>query len=421
MKICIVGCGNQSTGLAGLLAQESKVESILFLGRRMSTMAAAKAQIETLGERMGDTRIDCLELDCHDSDAVARATRGCAVIFNGTTPAFNLPLMKAALLAGANYMDVWSNGMAAPGIPYEETIDAQMELDNDFRQAGLTAVPACGLSGFDELAAGYMARDMDRVDAVIVRVMDWIDSTELLAPLPPAQVFDLWLGAPGPTVLIDGKICHIPLLESEESFDFPAPIGRQTVYTFAKNPELPLLQRLFPEPIGRIEVKMGISMGGLAMKDVWLQALSEQTAKHTGAENMFELFAEPLDRHNESFDQLMDQGILKGAALSATVEVTGEKDGAPRRHTMYHTTTLEESTKHLPWTGHNVYGTVGGIVLELILTMGRGDLPEKGTLNLADLSDAQGWFRRFRARGHLVGEKIEYGNGIFVEAREKTK
>ena len=142
------------------------------------------------------------------------------------------------------------------------------------------------------------------------------------------------------------------------------------------------------------------------MKDVWIKAISEQTSKHVGTENMFELFGQSL-KITTDFKQLCDEGKLKGGALGCAQEVTGTKDGVAVRHTAYCVTTLEEAMKHIPWAGHQVYGTVGGVVIELILALCRGELKREGVLKTADLENPEMWFNKMKARGHLLSEKIE--------------
>ena len=144
------------------------------------------------------------------------------------------------------------------------------------------------------------------------------------------------------------------------------------------------------------------------MKDVWIKAISEQTARHTGAENMFELFGQSL-KITTDFKQLRDEGILRNGALGCAQEITGTKDGVPVRHTAYCVATLSEAMKHLPWAGHQVYGTVGGVVIELMLALCRGELKQRGVIKTADLENPELWFEKMRARGLLLSEKIERG------------
>jgi saccharopine dehydrogenase-like NADP-dependent oxidoreductase len=413
MRICIVGCGNQGTGLAGLLAQETDIEEIILVDSDIDRAKTAMGLVKSLGQKLKTKSIRVAEADALDSDEVACVANGTDLIFNGIYATYNTSLMQACLDVGAHYIDLRSNAVEGPGVPWNETIDAQLKMDEKFKLAGLTAVPCMGVSpGWANMMACYMIDQMDTIDSVICRNIDWIDSTDLLAPIAPRNVFYLWLGPPYPTCMVNGLPQKVELLESEEEFEFPAPAGKQKVYTFTQDPDIVLISKFANKPIPYIEGKMAICMGGLEMKDVWLKAISEQTAKHTGSDNMFDLFGKSLI-YNTNFRQLCEEGILKDGILSCTVEVTGKKDGTTVRHTAYHSTTMTEAMKHIPWAGHNVYGTIGGMVVELVLMLCRGEYKERGVINVAEMAkDKDLWYKKLANRGHMLTEKVVKGTDL---------
>ena len=51
MKVCIVGTGNQGTGVAGLLAQEKDVEKLILVDIELARAEKSKSLVESLGER----------------------------------------------------------------------------------------------------------------------------------------------------------------------------------------------------------------------------------------------------------------------------------------------------------------------------------------------------------------------------------
>lgn len=407
MKICILGCGNQGTGIAGLLAQEDDVEELILADNDIERAKTAETLIKSMGNSVKTSSIKLAEVDAHDSQSVAKVAEDADFVFNGIFPSCNIPIMHACLEIGAHYTDLFSWALEGPDVPRSETIDAQLELDDEFKSAGITAIPGLGIApGWTNIVTPYIIKSLDTVDSVITRTVDWIDSTELLAPVVPWQVFYLWLGPPHPTYIENGEFKKIDLLDSEEEYELPQPIGKQKVYTFAQDPDIVLLDRFSGKPIRHVEAKMAICMGGLNMKDVWIKAISEQTAKHTGTENMFELFGQSL-KITTDFKQLCDEGKLRGGALGCAQEVTGTKDGVAVRHTAYCVTTLDEAMKHIPWAGHQVYGTVGGLVIELMLALCRGEIKRQGVLKTSDLENPEMWFKKMRERGHLLSEKIE--------------
>jgi len=90
----------------------------------------------------------------------------------------------------------------------------------------------------------------------------------------------------------------------------------------------------------------------------------------------------------------------------------GTKNGRPIKHTCYYTSTLELAQKHLPWASHSVYGTVGGMPIELVLGIGRGEITQRGVLSVAQLGDTTWLWQAMAARGQIMTEKIEQAIGI---------
>lgn len=414
MKVCIVGTGNQGTGVAGLLAQEKDVEKLILVDIELARAEKSKSLVESLGERCLVKEIVAVQGDAANTDQIAEIAQGVDLIFNGIYATFNYPLMRACLKVKAHYMDLRSNVMEGSGISYNETIDAQFDMDEEFKKAGITACPCMGVSpGWANMVANYMIEEMDSVDSVIFRNIDWIDSDILLAPIAPRNIFALWLGPPHPTRIIDGKPEKIELLESEEEYQFPAPAGKQKIYTFTNDPDIVLVSKFSKKPLPYIEGKMGVCMGGLDMKDMWLKAISEQTAKNVKSEDMFDTFGQSLE-YNTNFKEFIDRGVLRDGMLCISVEITGKKKGVTVRHTAFHAATMSEAMKHLPWAGHNVYGTVGSFVIEMILMLCRGEYTRRGVINVAELwPEKEMWDEKIGARGIILMEKIEKGTQLF--------
>jgi hypothetical protein len=415
VDVAVVGSGNQGTGLAGLLAREPDV-------RRIVLADCDQAMIETAMELVGGLdgvdpqRLELVAtpLDASDVSAVTAAIQGCDIVFNGTIPAFNMPIMKACLEAGAHYLDLFGLPFEGGGVPMDETIGAQLELDEAYRAKGILGLPSVGMSpGWTSLAADYMMAGMDTVDSVVIRWADWLDTTAFIAPISPGVLFHEWFGAPFPLAVEEGEPTEVDLLDSEEEFDFPQPIGSMPVYTVTAHPDIVLIPLFSDKPIRWVEEKGGIVLGSLKMKDVWLKAIRAQTGQkppqpEDSAESRFAgSFIAPIE-----FFNLYESGELKDAALSFTTEVVGTKGGAPIRHTCYYTSTLELAQKHLPWASHSVYGTVGGMPVELVLGLGRGQIKERGVLSVAQLEDTSWLWKAMAARGQMMTEKIDRPIGL---------
>ena len=168
MKISIVGCGNQGTGLAGLLAMEDDVETIVLADYNPEMVNTAKSFIDELGNKVHTKNIITKQVNAMDSNDVARVIEGTDLVFNGILPKCNIPIMEACLEQNAHYLDLFGLPFEGEGVDKNETIGAQFELDKEFKEKDLTAVPSVGMSpGWTSLAAEYIMKGMDSVDEII--------------------------------------------------------------------------------------------------------------------------------------------------------------------------------------------------------------------------------------------------------------
>ena len=98
--------------------------------------------------------------DVRDTQHLAKLLRGCDVVVNCTQYNWNLDVMRAALAARVNYMDL--------GGLYHMT-RKQFALDRDFRRIGKLAIPGMGgAPGITNVMARALADPLDRVDAIKV-------------------------------------------------------------------------------------------------------------------------------------------------------------------------------------------------------------------------------------------------------------
>lgn len=410
MKVCIVGTGSQGTGLAGLLAMEADVERLIIADYSEKNLEIAKGLIDSLGDKKKVKDIQTKKVNAGDTEDVARVIAGSDVVFNGIIPKFNISIMKACIKEKCHYLDLFASPYEGDGISKEETIGAQFELDNEFKEAGRLALPSIGMSpGWTSLASQYMMDTMDEVDDVVIRWGDYIDTDEFLAPISPITVFEEWFGSPSPIRTEDGKAATVDLLGSEEEFTFPDPIGKRKIYTVTAHPDIVLIPMFSDKDIHICEEKGGIFLGSKEMKDVWVKAIQSATAKQgdeVGEINMMKEFSKEFVSPME-YGRLLEEGKIRDHAVCFSCEVTGKKDGAKISHTCYYTSTLKEAISHLPWASPAVYGTIGGMPIELVLALGRGELKQTGVWSVGNLGIADSLNKAMAKRGQILTEKIE--------------
>lgn len=410
MNVCIIGSGSQGTGLAGLLAMEPDVERLVIADYSQKSLETARSLVESLGSRIKAKSIETKQVNAADQYAVASVIHGCDIVFHCIIPKFNIPIMKACIQEKCHYLDLFASPYAGNGISYEETIGAQLDLNGEFEAIGRLALPSVGMSpGWTSLAAQYMIDRMDSVDSVVIRWGDFVDTDEYMAPVSPYVLYHEWFGAPGPVRTVDGECELVDLVGSEETFEFPEPIGARKIYTVTSHPDIVLIPQFAGKPVHVCEEKGGIFLGRLSMKDVWVKGIQAATSRQGDQKtevNMMEEFGKALTAPLE-FGRLLKEGKIRDHAVCFSCEARGVKDGGAVRHICYYTSTLKEAQKHLPWASPAVYGTIGGMPIELVLGLGRGSITQTGVRCVGNLGITEQLNQGMAARGQLITERIE--------------
>jgi saccharopine dehydrogenase (NAD+, L-lysine-forming) len=184
-----------------------------------------------------DARVRWADLDARDEDATARLLEGHDAALNCVTYYFNVPVMRACLKAGVPYADL--------GGLYHGTI-RQFALHDAFVRAGVPALLGMGSTpGITNVMAGALARDLDAVEAVHVRVgcLDRSASGPLPVPYALDTVLDEF--SLEPIVFRDGRPEAVPPMSGQEAVDFPPPVGRMDAI-FTLHSEVAMFPRSFP-------------------------------------------------------------------------------------------------------------------------------------------------------------------------------
>jgi saccharopine dehydrogenase-like NADP-dependent oxidoreductase len=411
MKVCIIGCGNQGGCLAALLAMERDIDQIILADMDIKKAETVRDLILALGDRLNarDIRVDTV--NAMDAKDIARVASGSKLVFNGILPFCNLPVMKGALAAKANYMDLYAMSADVPGTPWEETIEAQMELDAEFKAVGLTALPAEGVSpGWVNLVTKYITDQMDTVEAVTIRSITWMEGKDILAIGPQELSIQMSLRLEPSSYYHNGKIVMLDALDAGEEYEFPAPAGKKRIYMESVSCVESMIQKYSGKPIGQI-LHRGAILGGTSdVKDLIFRAVRDQVLKHPGTEemNLIKLLASSLKPlANTDFKKALESGDLTDGADTAAVEVVGKKDGQDIRHTASFISTVHEAVKHLSWVGSGAYGTVGSTPLILALMLLRGEMTQAGVVLASQLAEPEKIFKKIAERGHILSDKIE--------------
>ncbi|WP_432250681.1 saccharopine dehydrogenase C-terminal domain-containing protein [Streptomyces sanyensis] len=232
MRILLIGAGGVGTAVTRIAARRGFFERMVVadydLGRAEAAVAAVRG--EGAQERFAAAR-----LDASDEEQVRAllASERCDVLLNATDPRFVMPLFRAALAVGANYLDMaMSLSRPHPELPYERTGvmlgDEQFALADAWERSGRLALVGMGVEpGLSDVFARYAAEELfDTIEEVGVR--DGANLTVEGHDFAPS--FNIWTTIEeclNPPVVFEkdrGWFTTEPFSEPEV-FDFPGGIG----------------------------------------------------------------------------------------------------------------------------------------------------------------------------------------------------
>ena len=175
-------------------------------------------------EGLDNPRVTALKADIKSRQSLVSVLKGSDVVVNATPYYFNRDVMKAALEAGVDYIDL--------GGLYHETLK-QLELHDEFAKAGRLAILGMGSTpGTTNVMAAAGAKDLDTVsDIIIYCAGEEPKKPEDNHPFFPPYMLDTILDEYTMDAIVfkDGKIGTTAPIAVDETVDFGQPVGVQSV------------------------------------------------------------------------------------------------------------------------------------------------------------------------------------------------
>jgi saccharopine dehydrogenase-like NADP-dependent oxidoreductase len=215
VKIFVLGAGMMGRAVVYDLGRVREVENI-------AVADFDRSRADEVARRFGRGRARGFFADARDANRLAHLARGHDVLLNCTQYNWNLDVMRAALAARINYMDL--------GGLYHMT-RKQFSLDKDFRRIGRIAIAGVGgAPGITNVMARALADPLERVDSI--RVYN-AGADEQRYDSPIAYTFSIAtildeLTMP-PVAFERGRYVQKPMLSEPEPGKFRAPIGSITL------------------------------------------------------------------------------------------------------------------------------------------------------------------------------------------------
>ncbi|PRY48437.1 saccharopine dehydrogenase-like NADP-dependent oxidoreductase [Geodermatophilus tzadiensis] len=333
MRILLVGAGGVGSAVTAIAARRDFVDRLVVAD--VDPARAGKAVAAA-----GDPRFVAAGVDASDEAGVRAllAGHGCDVLLNATDPRFVVPLFRAALAAGVDYLDMaMSLSRPHPERPYELTGvklgDEQFALAAEWAAAGRLALVGMGVEpGLSDVFARYAA---DHLFATIdeIGVRDGADLTVRGHAFAPS--FNIWTTIEeclNPPVVWErdrGWYTTEPFSEPEV-FDFPEGIGPVECVN-VEHEEVLLVPRWIDA--GRVTFKYGL---GAHVIEV-LRVLHETGLDSTTPVRVGDVAVAPRDLVAAALPDPASLGGLMTGRTCAGVWVSGTgTDGRPRQVYLYH-------------------------------------------------------------------------------------
>jgi lysine 6-dehydrogenase len=213
MRMLVLGAGMQGAACAYDLLQNPAIAEVRLADRTVDNLPAF------LEPYVGGERLKVLTLDVKDAKAVKSAMQGVAAVMCALPYYLNLPMMEAAIAAGAHFCDLGGN---------TEIVHQQKAVADKAKAARVTVVPDCGLApGMVNILAQMGLDRLDKTEAVRIYVGGLPQHPE--GPLKYQIVYSIegvldyyttksW-------VVRDGKRVEMAALSEVEPIYFDAPVG----------------------------------------------------------------------------------------------------------------------------------------------------------------------------------------------------
>ena len=353
-KIMIMGSGAQGSTIAARLQEEPGVEEIVCADY---DLRAAQELEKTL------PKARAVAVNATKIDEIVKAAEGCELIVNGLPPEFNICVMDAAIAVGASYQDM-AAGNAEQG--FVAAVQAQLDRDAEFADAGLTALLTCGSApGIANLIAREAVDKFDRVETIDFLVYEGVWTTHFI-PFwwSPETAFDDMVSRP--VVYRNGEHILVPPFNDPAWVDFPG-VGRRRMYDHHHEEPVTmgLLADRYLKGAKNINFRFGGPAAEMARSYFEMGLLSHEPVDVNGQRvvpfDLVDALAPPAPKYPDEIKQVIEAGIEadEGAFL---VRVDGEIDGNEVRIDSYlNTPGLKDSFEragisHEAYlTGHSAY------------------------------------------------------------------
>jgi saccharopine dehydrogenase-like NADP-dependent oxidoreductase len=328
LRVLVVGAGGQGAPCASMLSRDPEVSEIVLADIDLELA-------EKVAGKIGSDKIATMCVDAGNPKDLLKAAKDVDTIINLTLPRFNVNIMEAAFKSGAHYVDT-----ALGNLIWRQLLEKKpLEFDDDFKDAGLTAVIGCGGSpGITNVLIRYACDKLDSVDVIrcIIGRRRLKESEGTVKAWDPGWCPDVAIDdyAEEPIIFEDGEYKLFPPFSGVEEYIFPDPVGPLLVSSHVHE-EAVTLPRFIRKGVRYVEFKYPLDIVAAAL--VKLGFASRDTINVSGVrvaprEVLLHLVRRPVDNFFiEDENTVIDQSEYSAFIV---MEIEGEKAGDTIKYTL---------------------------------------------------------------------------------------
>ncbi len=314
MKLVILGAG-----LQGNICCTDLCDKELSPGEK--EIVIADYDFKKAKEVAGKFGLKAVELDVRNHDQLIEVIRGADIVLNCVQYNWNIDIMRACLEVHAHYIDL--------GGLFHVT-KQQLELDKEFKEAGLTAVLGMGSTpGTMNVMAGYAASQLDTIEeAKAICACGDFTRTNAVIGIPYSLLTVMEEHTMEPWILKDGKLQPVPAGSGKETIAFSQPIGNADAFYCIHSEPVQFASSFKDKGIKNASFKLSLPAEFEErvrfLADVGFS--SEEPVMVKGQEvEPLRTMVSVVNRYLERYDGSQDGELNDCDVLRA--EVTGTKDG----------------------------------------------------------------------------------------------
>ena len=321
MKIMIVGgAGAMARVTAMDLVECPEVKEIVIADYR-------EEKAKSLSDSFHASRVKGCFIDATQVNEMVDLMKGCDAVINSAQLDVNLNVMEACLKAHCHYNDL--GGLFHISLK-------QLELFDEFKKAGLTAVLGIGSApGTTNVMGRYGYDQLDEVE--IVRFFSaGISETDQKAQnvfYPPYSIRTIMDEYGEESVqFIDGEYKTVPPLAGEMEVVFPEPIGKMTVMHTLHSEPATVPESFKDKGIKEATWRLGLPVQ-FEEKAIFLASIGLASRDPIDVQgqkvNPIEFLAALIEKHIQEEEKLRGEKIKSNRVSCNRAYVSGKKDNKP--------------------------------------------------------------------------------------------